>query len=223
MGYIYKITNLINKKAYIGQTTTSLNARINKHFSKARTQNNLTGVDAAIKKYGQENFSIEIICECPNEDLDVQERYYIAKYNTFENGYNLTIGGKISTTSLNLNIDEVIKKYEELKSIKGTAAYFNCSVRTISDILHTNNIPVIKPIHNVENLQKGTKFKLGDGAKKVKIIELNKEFASLKDCAQWLIDNKYSKANSMEMARKSLSRALNSNHRYCKFTVEFVD
>jgi hypothetical protein len=83
-------------------------------------------------------------------------------------------------------------------------------------------VPVIKPIHNVENLQKGTKFKLGDGAKKVKIIELNKEFASLKDCAQWLIDNKYSKANSMEMARKSLSRALNSNHRYCGFTVDFI-
>ena len=223
MGYIYKINNLINNKAYIGQTTTTLNARINKHFSKARTQDNLTGIDAAIKKYGQENFSVEMICECPNEDLDIQERYYIAKYNTFENGYNLTIGGQFSTTSLNLSIDEVIKKYKELKTIKDTAAYFNCSIKTISDILHTNNVPIIRPVHNIENLQKGVKFKLGDGVKKVKIVELNKQFNSLKECSQWLIDNNYSKASSMEMARKSLSRALNSNHRYCGFTVEFVD
>ena len=223
MGYIYKITNLINNKAYIGQTSTSLSARINKHFSKAKTQNNLTGIDAAIKKYGKENFLVEKICECPNEDLDIQEKYYIAKYNTFNNGYNLTIGGKNSTTSLNLDEDEVIKKYKELKTIKETAKYFNCSIRTISDILHNNKVQIFKPIHNIENLQKGTKFKLGDGAKKVRIVELNKSFNSLKECAQWLIDNKYSKAKSMEMSRKSLSRALNSNHRYCGFTVEFIE
>ena len=222
MGYIYKMTNLTNNKAYIGQTSTSLNARINKHFSKAKTQSNLTGIDAAIKKYGRENFLVEKICECPNEDLDVQEKYYIAKYDTFNNGYNLTIGGQKSTTSLNLDENKVIKKYKELKTIKETAKYFNCSIRTISDILHNNKVQIFKPIHNIENLQKGTKFKLGDGAKKVRIVELNKEFNSLKDCAQWLIDNKYSKAKSMEMSRKSLSRALNSNHKYCGFTVEFI-
>ena len=102
MGFIYKITNKINGKVYIGQTITPIKNRMYKHYSQARNGKNITGIDAAIKKYGKENFEVEQILECPNEDLDLQEKFYISKYNSFENGYNLTIGGQLSTTSLNL-------------------------------------------------------------------------------------------------------------------------
>ena len=67
-------------------------------------------------------------------------------------------------------------------------------------------------------------FKEGDHAKAVKIIELNLTFNSLKDCAQWLLDNGYSKAKSMELARKSLSRALNGKRAsYCGLHFEFAE
>lgn len=90
MGVIYKITNKINGKLYVGQTRQKLNNRIKGHkHSKVKR-----GVDAAIKKYGGENFSIEVIEECPVESLDEREIFWIAKLNSkAPNGYNLTDGG----------------------------------------------------------------------------------------------------------------------------------
>lgn len=223
MGFIYKITNKINGKVYIGQTITPIKNRMYKHYSQARNGKNITGIDAAIKKYGKENFEVEQILECPNEDLDLQEKFYISKYNSFENGYNLTIGGQLSTTSLNININEAISKYQELKSVEETAKYFNCCSETMSKLLKANGVEIKKHL-NLDNLKNGCKFKEGDHTKAVKIIELNLTFNSLKDCAQWLLDNGYSKAKSMELARKSLSRALNGERAsYCGLHFEFAE
>ena len=61
MGFIYKITNLINGKIYIGQTITSISQRMNRHYTNAKTNNHATGIDGAIKKYGRENFKVEEI------------------------------------------------------------------------------------------------------------------------------------------------------------------
>lgn len=225
MGYIYKITNLTNNKIYIGQTRTSVSERMRKHYSVARCGSNITGIDAAIKKYGENNFMVETICECQDNELDDLEKYYIAKFNTYNtnNGYNLTPGGQDFGVSLNLNENEVIKKYFELKSIKLTAEYFSCSEPVISRILHKNNIEIYR-FGNIDNiLGKGKQFQDGEKAKPVRIITLGLEFDSLKDCAQWLIDNGYSKANSMEMARKSLSRCLTGERKsYCKLQFEYI-
>ena len=98
MGYIYKITNTVNGKQYIGQTRNTIQERMRKHFDKAKNQKGLTGIDAAIQKYGKENFVVEELCSCLNEDLDTQERYYIAKYDTFEGeGYkNIGTDGNVT-------------------------------------------------------------------------------------------------------------------------------
>lgn len=75
MGFIYKITNKINGKVYIGQTIMPIKNRMYKHYSQAKNGKNITGIDAAIKKYGKENFEVKQILECPNEDLDLQENF----------------------------------------------------------------------------------------------------------------------------------------------------
>lgn len=107
-------------------------------------------------------------------------------------------------------------------TIKQISEKYNCCEKTISNILHSNNIK-IRHNNNLQNLKKGTPFKKGDGAKKVYIIELDKSFDSLKDCSQWLIDNKYSKASNMEMARKSLSRVLCGERKtYCKLHFKYL-
>jgi group I intron endonuclease len=92
---IYKATCKINGKSYIGQTIRSLRRRISEHLLAVKNGSNYP-LHNAIRKYGIENFSWEIICECLlKEDLDNQEKHYIVLFNTRkQNGYNLTDGGE---------------------------------------------------------------------------------------------------------------------------------
>ena len=90
VGVIYKITNTLNGKPYIGQTRQKLNRRISGHKSSKKN----FGVDAAITKYGWENFTVEVIEECPIEKLNEREIFWIAELGSkVPNGYNLTDGG----------------------------------------------------------------------------------------------------------------------------------
>jgi len=92
MGYIYKITNLINNKKYIGKTTAK-NAirRWVEHKSKAK-RDPRTPIEFAIKKYGYKNFKFGIIVKSRNKNLPKLETKYIIKYNSLApNGYNLEI------------------------------------------------------------------------------------------------------------------------------------
>lgn len=87
---IYKATNLINGKAYVGQTTRSLKARMQEH-QRHRT----THFDRALAKYGIENFKITIIDTAITvEELNEKEQFWVRFFRTFgENGYNMCEGG----------------------------------------------------------------------------------------------------------------------------------
>ena len=99
---IYKITNLVNGKMYIGQSV-DIYRRWNDHkYSAFKKYNNVIYnviLYRAIRKYGLENFEFEIIEECSVDELNEKEIYYINKYNTFVHnknscGYNMTLGGE---------------------------------------------------------------------------------------------------------------------------------
>lgn len=91
MGLIYKISNTVNDKVYIGQTTRSLQDRWYEHLKASEKKNNL--IYKAMRKYGKENFFISLLEECPDDKLNEREVYWIEKENSCRNGYNLTIGG----------------------------------------------------------------------------------------------------------------------------------
>lgn len=99
-GKIYKYTNNINGKVYVGQTTTALETRHTKHL--AQLEDN-TYFHRAIKKYGIDNFSLEVIEDnIPLSELDNREIYWIKtldSYYTSNKGYNLTKGGQWGTSS----------------------------------------------------------------------------------------------------------------------------
>ena len=78
-GIIYKITNIINNKVYIGQTVNTIKQRWNKHCH----SNGCRSLYNAILKYGKENFNIEIIETLPIEELDEREIYWINYYKFF--------------------------------------------------------------------------------------------------------------------------------------------
>ncbi len=96
---IYKATNRINGKIYIGQSQHSLQDRIKGHFRLSRYKEG--GVfQKAIREYGENNFRWQVICLCPNiNSLDEREQYYIAFYDSMNTGYNNTSGGKNYKTS----------------------------------------------------------------------------------------------------------------------------
>lgn len=99
-GKIYKFTNQLNHKIYIGQTTSSIENRLKKHLTQI---NDNTYFHRALKKYGIENFSLEIVEDnIPLEELDNREKYWIKitnAYYTSGKGYNLTKGGQWGTSS----------------------------------------------------------------------------------------------------------------------------
>jgi group I intron endonuclease len=100
MGCIYKITNLVNNKLYIGLSTYTAEIRFKGHLDSIFKYESQLLIHKAIRKYGKENFKVETICKCNKiESLKVLEKYYIKKYHTFIgdplcNGYNMTIGGR---------------------------------------------------------------------------------------------------------------------------------
>lgn len=98
---IYKVTNRINGKIYIGQTIQPLVIRWDAHTRKGCV------LYAAIQKYGKENFTVEQIDTATSRDeLDQKEQYWIAHYDCIApKGYNLTSGGRHYEFS-----DEVLKK-----------------------------------------------------------------------------------------------------------------
>ena len=96
-GIIYKITNLLDGKVYVGQTVQKLSRRLCQHRNEKRTDNSL--IDKAIQKYGWKNFSHEVIEEVPCEMLNEREMFWIAHYDCMTpKGYNLTSGGRSDFT-----------------------------------------------------------------------------------------------------------------------------
>jgi len=89
---IYKVTNKITGKCYIGQTVQSLQRRWYKHLH----DNRCPAMRDALKKYGEDNFTIEVIDTAETiEELNEKEVYWISFFDSLApNGYNLQSGGK---------------------------------------------------------------------------------------------------------------------------------
>lgn len=94
---IYKITNIINNKIYIGQSILTLNERISSYIKEVKYSSKNRPIIAAMKKYGFYNFVFSILEQdiFDKKILDEKERYYIQKYKTLcsESGYNVELGG----------------------------------------------------------------------------------------------------------------------------------
>ena len=89
--FVYKITNKVNDKVYIGQTVRPINKRFNRHINDALKNKLDTHFARAIRKYGESNFVIEQIDTANNqEELTLKEQYYIRLFDSINNGYNET-------------------------------------------------------------------------------------------------------------------------------------
>ena len=115
---VYKITNKINGKSYIGQTKFSVEKRFKEH---QHCKTSLIG--KAIHKYGVENFSIEVLAKCKTQkELDEMEIFFIAYFDCITpNGYNLAKGGRYKLVEIEDNTEKryIMVTDEQTGQIKG--------------------------------------------------------------------------------------------------------
>lgn len=89
--WIYKITNDINNKVYIGQSIKPVQERFKRHIQDAISGRLNTHFAKAIRKYGKEHFHIEVIdIALTQEELTEKEYYWIEFYDSVNKGYNET-------------------------------------------------------------------------------------------------------------------------------------
>ena len=128
---IYLITNLLTGEKYVGQST-----HIEQRWEEHRFLNKPSLIHKMIEQYGIDNFKFEVIEECPVDALNEREIYWIKYYNSFENGYNLTRGGK----GFYYNIEDIYQDYLQTQNMNKTANNVGCHVNTIRNILRIYGI-----------------------------------------------------------------------------------
>ena len=117
---IYKIINLINNKAYIGQSK-NIPLRISNHkFELNKNKHPNKHLQNSWNKFGKENFYFGIICECSPEKLDSKEIEYIKIFNSISNGYNTKPGGVNSEEAKQYGRKIARETYEKKINNKGT-------------------------------------------------------------------------------------------------------
>ena len=192
-GFIYKITNKINGKSYIGQTIQNVKERFYQHCATKCSQAVLNMViHKAITKYGKSNFTIEVIEEVESTNLNDRERYWIKYYDSYNNGYNSTEGGQDGIKLFkNLDTESIVREYKSGKSLREIGRLFNVDKQTIKDLLVRNNI----------NLRTTKTYKLSQKDREDIIKDLSLGLSRKEIISKWHISKSY------------LSQLINGYHR----------
>lgn len=134
---IYKATNKVNNKSYIGQTIRNLHNRKLEHIRSAIKKKSNLAFHNAIRKYGKENFEWEVLCECKNiNELNEKEVQYIKEYNSCVNGYNMNDGGDNATHSK----ETKIKMGQSMKRVWHKHHDFNGKKNPFYEKDHTDEV-----------------------------------------------------------------------------------
>ena len=209
MGYIYKITNTLNDKVYIGQTIKTVQKRFAQHKNNSNKEYfSQIVLYKAFNKYGIENFICEEIEEVPNDKLDEREKYWIEYYDSYFNGYNSTLGGR-ATQLYNWDTDDIIEKYMILKSARAVAKEIGCDHSTIDRILNENGVKRFTPS---QQQSKPLYFKKKD--------EIH-HFETTREAAEWLIENGITKMTNPNLVRQEITNRIRNNKKYFGFEIYY--
>lgn len=138
MAFIYKITNLINGKVYIGETNRTINIRWQQHKSRVKDPSYTEYLYLSMRKYGVENFAIEEIEQCSPENRFERETYYILKYNSLApNGYNLILSQNGPTPE---SMQAALSYWNDGLSLVGIGNKLHMDPKTISGYLKSLGI-----------------------------------------------------------------------------------
>lgn len=182
MSYIYKITNKINNKCYIGKTDIhTVEERFKEHIKDSYKYTDRP-LYRAMNKYGRENFTIEQLEECSELESSERERYWIEYYGSFHYGYNATLGGDGRAY---IDYDLVVKTYLQVQNQTKTAELLNISQDSVALILKSKGIKALSS-SEVSKKQLGHSVLMIDKDTKKEI----KSFLDQSDAAKWIISQK---------------------------------
>ncbi len=159
MPFIYKISNKINNKVYIGKTLYTIERRWLQHLTNAKTREDLSHLPlyAAIRKYGIKNFQISEVEQINDYNkLSEREIYWITYYNSYNNGYNATRGGD---GSLLYDYDWIWELWESGLKIKDISKIVGCNDFVVRTVLDLHNISTQeRKQRSQEDLDKSHKY-----------------------------------------------------------------
>ena len=183
MAYIYKITNNINDKIYIGKTECSIEKRFKEHCIDAfRERNEKRPLYAAMRKYGIEHFQCELIEE--TNLPEAREIYWINFYNSYGKGYNATLGGDGKSY---INQEEILSLWEKGLGCNQIAQQTHHDAGWISKILQQNQI-------SAADIDKRARLSSAKAVLQINKLsnEVINQFESCTQAAQAMINENYS-------------------------------
>lgn len=201
IGEIYKITNMINGRVYIGATKRTLNDRKREHlktYNDSKSRMYEFKIYKAMRKYGVENFLFESLEKCQTDKLDEREKYYIEKYDSKNNGYNEAIGGKGKPLWTDKQVEACKILYDNHWLLKDISDLFNSNPSTVGKKL--------KEKYNIDT-KYNSSFSFG---KSIYGIKENQSvyFDSISDAGRYIMANNLSDSKNLPCIISKISNAL---------------
>lgn len=216
---IYKITNKINGHVYIGQTTRSLEKRVAEHVAEANSGKGFY-LHEAIRNYGWDNFDVEAIASTDNVDtLNELERFYIQKYHSDVDGYNLAPGGHVNCMD-----SEVVKdKHDKIMRSPEVRAKISATMKAriaanggvsedhrkhVSEGLRRFYAAGKKPNYKQPQHLSPEHYRALNDAKNKAVFCINEsgevvaEFSRVRDAAEWWYNQGYKVKNAYDLCNR---------------------
>ena len=204
MAHIYKITNLINQKVYIGKTNyLSIQDRWYEHLKDyCKREEEKRPLYSAMQKYGVQNFIIELVETVETDEIACErEKFWIEYYRSYIgfsdcNGYNATLGGDGKSYITEQEKQEICQYYLRVKQVKATAEHFSRDKDTVSKILKENNIEINYIQHNDIEMRD------------LKTKELIKSFVNQCEAGRWIQEQRLTSSQDVKKVSYIIGRAV---------------
>lgn len=227
--WVYKITNLVNNKCYIG-ITNNLEYRWHCHRNAPNYPYLKNPLYSAIRKYGIENFEFKVEEEGIQDivTLGQKERYYIRKYHSHvsENGYNLTWGGERSQYDANPRTSLTVEDVMEIRTIynEGNIGVTECWKQYSNRISYSAFEKIwegvtwkgiMDYVYTEENKNKQNCFKSNKGSKNGNAIYSEEEVLDIrKYYTNHSLSDTYNKYGSKSASKESFRGLIDSSYKH---------
>lgn len=137
-GIVYKISNSVNDKIYIGSTTRQLGLRWTEHKKTSKRSNR--PLYKEMREFGVDKFSIEIIEVVDVRDLLDREAFWILQYKSYDIGYNISRTGTSDSKFTIRDVEDIIRLSKYGNTVAEISRIYCCDNNTVASLLRKHGI-----------------------------------------------------------------------------------